>query len=210
MTLDPAEVLVARARAGDRNAFSQLLETHTPALERMVSLRIDPRLGRRVEAADIVQESLALAAQRFGDWSSQERYPFVVWLRMLTAQALADALREHHRQKRDLGREVGGIPAGLHTTCERAADWLISTHTSPTEALRRDEVRALVLAALAELEDLDREVLVLRYFEQLTNEQAAAELGIDPGTASKRFARALQRIRPALRKLADHGSKDER
>lgn len=210
MAPDSTDVLLERARAGDRNAFSELLAAHTPALERMVSLRLDPRLERRIEAADIVQESLALAAQRFAEWSAQQRYPFGMWLRMLTAQALTDALREHHRQRRDLAREVNDAPTGLHATCERAADWLVSTHTSPTEALRRDEVRALVLAALAGLEDLDREVLVLRYFEQLTNEEAAAELGIHPGTASKRFARALQRIRPALRTLADHGAKGER
>lgn len=187
-----------------------MLAAHTPALERMVSLRIDPHLLRRFEAADVVQDSLTLAVQRFDEWSAQQRYPFVVWLRMLTAQALTNALREHHRQKRDLQREGGAEPAGLHTTCERAADWLVSTHTSPTQALRRDEVRALVLAALAQLESLDREVLVLRYFEELTNEQAAAELGIEPGTASKRFARALQRIRPALRKLADPSDQDQR
>lgn len=210
MASDSAEVLLARARAGDRSAFSQLLAAQTPALVRMVSLRIDPNLARRFEAADIVQESLAQAVQRFEEWSAQQRYPFVVWLRMLTAQALTNALREHHRQKRDLERESDELPVGLHTTCERAADWLVSTHTSPTEALRRDEVRAFVLAALAQLEELDREVLVLRYFEQLTNEEVAAELGIDAGAASKRFARALQRIRPALRRLADHGGREQR
>jgi RNA polymerase sigma-70 factor (ECF subfamily) len=206
MERDSTDAVLARARAGDSEAFSEALALHVPALERMVALRMDAHLGRRVEAADIVQDALAQAAQRFREWCAQDRYPFAVWLRLLTAQSLQTALREHHRQKRDLAREAGEPAVLAHPTAARAADWFVSTHTSPTEAVRRTELRERVLAALDALEELDRTVLVLRYFEQLSNEEAAAELAIEPAAASKRFARALQRIRPALRELGDDRS----
>jgi RNA polymerase sigma-70 factor (ECF subfamily) len=206
MERDSTDAVLARARAGDRAAFSEALALHAPALERMVALRMDAQLGRRVEAADIVQDALAQAAQRFREWCAQDRYPFAVWLRLLTAQSLQAAVRDHHRQKRDLGREAGELAPPAHPTAARAAEWFVSTHTSPTEAVRRTELRERVLAALDALEELDRTVLVLRYFEQLSNEEAAAELAIDPAAASKRFARALQRIRPALRALGDERS----
>lgn len=207
MEFETEDVLLERARAGDSNSLSRLLAAHAPALERMIALRLDARLGRRLEASDILQETLTLAAQRFADWSREQRYPLRLWLRLLATQALQSAFREHHRLKRDLGRESSDIAARLHPTAERAADWYASTHTSPTEAVRRGEMRERVLAALAQLDDIDREVLVLRSFEQLSNDEAALELGIDPAAASKRFARALQRIRPALRGLSDDNTR---
>lgn len=202
MERDSTDGLLVRAREGDRAAFSELLAQQAPGLERMIALRMDPGLGRRFEAADIVQEALTAATLRFGEWCAQERYPFTVWLRLLTAQALRTALRDQHREKRDLGREQARPRDRFAPTATRAAEWLISTHTSPTEAVSRTELRERVLAALEALDELDRDVLVLRYFEQLSNEDAAAELGIDPAAASKRFARALQRIRPMLRALS--------
>lgn len=202
MNADPTEALLERARAGDSAALSAALAQHSSKLERMVALRMDSRLARRFEAADVVQDALLEAAQRFPEWCAQQRYPFSVWLRLLTSQKLQSAVRDSHRQKRDIAREQ---PAAAHSslTASGAADWWISTHTSPTQAARRGELRERVLAALEELGELDREVLVLRYFEELSNEETAAELGIDADAASKRFARALQRIRPALRALSD-------
>lgn len=202
MQSDSSDALLSLARAGDRAALSELLALHSAQLERMVALRMDTQLGRRLEAADIVQDALLEATERFDEWCAQQRYPFSVWLRLLAAQRLQGAQRDHHRQKRDLAREQVAPAAVSALTSARAADWLMSTHTTPTQAANRSELRDRVLAALEELGELDREVLVLRYFEQLSNEETAAELGIDPDAASKRFARALQRIRPALRALS--------
>lgn len=205
METDSSDALLSRAQAGDRAALSEMLAVHVSRLERMEALRLDTSLGRRLEAADIVQDALIEATRRFPEWCAQERYPFPVWLRLLTAQTMQAVVREHHREKRDVAREQAELSAHSTLTAARAADWLLSTHTSPTQAARRVELRERVLAALEEIGELDREVLVLRYFEQLSNEEAALELGIDPAAASKRFARALQRIRPALRALSADG-----
>jgi RNA polymerase sigma-70 factor, ECF subfamily len=201
MTPPTSAELVARARAGDKAALSDLLALHEPALLRMVELRFEPGLRGRLEPADVVQESLVQAARRFPEWIAQTSYPFHVWLRLLTSQALAEARRRHIRtQMRDAEREAAPAP-GTSVTSANAVDFLIASQTSPSEAARRAETRARVLEALEQLEPLDREILALRHFEGLSNEDAALELGIEPAAASKRYVRALQRLRPALAAL---------
>jgi RNA polymerase sigma-70 factor, ECF subfamily len=193
---------LARARGGDPDALSALLVEHTPKLVRMVELRMESTQRRRVEPADVVQDALLEATRRFPEWCTRTSYPFRVWLRLLTAQALARTHRHHlGTQKRDAQREGRLEASRTNVSSARAADWLAASQTSPSQAAGRAEVRALVLGALEQLDELDREILALRHFEQLSNEEAAAELGIEPAAASKRFARALQRMRPALKAL---------
>lgn len=193
---------LARARDGDPAALSDLLAALAPGLLRMVQLRLEPGLRGRVEPADVVQEALLHATRRFPEWRAQDTYPFPVWLRLLAAQALAEARRRHlGAQKRAAQREVGrGVGAGVSSV--NAVDFLIASQTSPSLAAGREELRARVIAALEELDVLDREILALRHFEGLSNEDAALELGIEPSAASKRYVRALQRLRPALAALA--------
>lgn len=202
--MDPAdlEARLTLARQGDAAALSQVLALYAPKLVRMIDLRMDARHRRRFEPDDVVQDALIEATQRFGEWSAHEPLPLHAWLRQLAAQALSRAHRTHlQTQKREAGREAEVELGRTSVSAARAADWFVSTQTTPTQAARRAEVREKVLAALAALEELDREILALRHFEQLSNDEAAAELGIDPAAASKRFARALQRLRPVLRAL---------
>ena len=195
--------LLERAKQGDPAALSDLLAIHEPALVRMVQLRFEPALRGRLEPADVVQETLIQAARRFPEWVAQDSYPFHLWLRLLCGQSLAEACRRHiGAQMRDARREVGQANRPSGVSCASAADFLVASQTSPTQAVRRDELRERVLAAVEELEPMDREILSLRHFEGLSNEDAAQELGIEPAAASKRYVRALQRLRPALAALA--------
>ena len=202
MTSENLDEQLSRARNGDAEALSRVLAALTPKLLRMVELRIDVAHLRRFEPADVVQDALVDGTRRFAEWCAQDRYPFHVWLRLLTAQSLARSLRHHvHADKRAAGREDDLELARTSVTAANAADWLLSSQTTPTEAAHRGETRERVLAALDELDELDREILALRHFEELSNDEAALELGIEPGAASKRFTRALQRMRPVLRAL---------
>jgi RNA polymerase sigma-70 factor (ECF subfamily) len=202
MTTLTIDEQLSRARRGDAHALSSVLVELTPRLVRMVELRLDAAQRRRFEPADVVQDALVEATRRFPEWCGQDRYPFHVWLRLLTSQSLARLLRHHvGAQMRDPAREEDFERDRTSVTAENAADWLVSRQTSPTQAAHRSELRTRVLSALEELDELDREILALRTFEQLSNEEAASELGIDPSAASKRFTRALQRMRPALRAL---------
>lgn len=206
MVLPEFATLIARARSGDPEALSGLLEAHQPRLVRMVELRMDSALRRRLEPADVVQDALLEAARRFPEWCGQEALPFQVWLRLLTGQCLAQAQRHHlGAHKRDALREVDLHARGPTVSATSAADAFAASITSPSQAAHREEARARVLAALEELDEMDREILALRHFEGLTNEEAAAELSIEPAAASKRFVRALLRLKPALQALAPDG-----
>ncbi len=206
MSEETPEERLARARRGDRAALSALLDSLTPALLRMLELRMDAAQRRRFGPDDVLQEAFVEATRRFDEWCAQDRYPFGVWMRLLTSQALQRALRRHRGvQKRDEQRDCALDAARASVSAQSATDWLIATGTSPSQAASRAEVRARVLAALTELDELDREILALRHFEQRTNEEAALELGLEPAAASKRFTRALQRLRPALRGLEPDG-----
>ncbi len=193
--------LVERARGGDRDALTALFELDEARILRMVQIRLEPSLRRRLDAADVVQEAWIDARARFDDWRAQPALPFHVWLRLVSAQTLATVHRRHlGTHKRDALREVR-VDTRPSISDEAFADAFVTSQTTPTQAVRRDEVRARVLDALAELDVDDREIIALRHFEGLSNEEAAAELAIEPAAASKRFVRALVRLRPALKAL---------
>jgi RNA polymerase sigma-70 factor (ECF subfamily) len=203
MQPDATPRLVDRARLGDEGALAELFRIHEPRLVRMVELRLDARLRSRLDAADVVQEAWLEVVRRLPSWSGEDELPFLVWVRLIAAQALAQARRRHlGAGMRDAQREValGAERSGVSTVA--AAEAFVASATSPTQAARREELRAGVLAALEELDELDREIVVLRHFEGLSNEEAALELAITPAAASKRFVRALVRLRPILEALA--------
>jgi RNA polymerase sigma-70 factor (ECF subfamily) len=198
--------LLARARSGDAAALSELFQAHEPRLVRMVELRMDSALRRRLDPADVVQDALLEAANRFDEWRQQDALPFHVWLRLVTGQSLLQAQRRHlGAHMRDALREVELRSRGPTVSASNAADAFAASVTSPSQAAHREEVRLRVLAALEQLDELDREILALRHFEGLSNEEAAAELAIEPAAASKRFVRALLRLKPALQSLAPEG-----
>jgi RNA polymerase sigma-70 factor (ECF subfamily) len=126
--------------------------------------------------------------------------PFFLWLRIITAQRLVDHHRQHlGAKKRDVRRQVdGGIP-GASTPA--LVDQLIGRLSTPTQRLVREEQRLRVAEALERMDPADREILVLRHFEELSNLEAAKELGIQPPAASKRYVRALDRMQAILEAL---------
>jgi len=206
MDSPPSADRIARARQGDQHALSELFAEHQPRLVRMVELRLDASLRRRFDPSDVVQEAWIEVVRRFPEWCAQTAYPFHVWVRLITSQALAQMQRRHlGAGMRDAMREVQSPESRIGISAASAADAFIASATSPSQAARREELRSRVLAALEELDELDREIVALRHFEGLSNEDAAAELSIEPAAASKRFARALVRLRPALASLAAEG-----
>jgi RNA polymerase sigma-70 factor (ECF subfamily) len=193
---DTEELLEAIAR-GDAEARGQLLERHRPKLRRMVAIRFDRRLAARVDPSDVVQESLAEAAARLPEYIRERPLPFYPWLRRIAADRLADAGRRHlYAGRRSVGREE---PEGLpNESIVALANRLLASQTSPSARLQKREQRDRVRAALALLPDRDREVLVLRYLEDLSTADTAAVLGVGEGAVKMRLVRALQRLRDHL------------
>lgn len=206
------EVLVTRAAEGDAMALTELMGRYTDRLKRMVQLRMDHRLQGRTGASDIVQEALIEAARRLSDYQRNPPMGFFLWLRSLTADRLFNAHRTHlGTQKRDASREVSlyrrAMPAAQSISLARQ---LLGEFTTPTQAIVRAETQLLVQEVLNRMDPIDREILVLKYFEQLSTSEVASELGIKRSTAGKRYIAALKRLKQELSAIPgfDHLKQD--
>jgi RNA polymerase sigma-70 factor, ECF subfamily len=204
---DESEEIRARLdalREGDASALEPLFSVHRARLRRMVEFRLDARLRGRVSASDVLQEAYIDALKRLQHYRADPDVPFFVWLRTVTIQRLIEVHRQHlGAAMRDAGREVSiGVLAGPEASSEMIAEFF-NDQTSPSLAAQRGEALAQLREALDGLEPLDREVLALRHFEDLNNQEVAALLGIRPAAASKRYVRALERLKDALSRLPD-------
>jgi RNA polymerase sigma-70 factor (ECF subfamily) len=192
--------LIDRAIEGDQAAWRDLLARYRERLRRMVALRLDRRLQGRVDASDVIQEAMVDASHRLAEYKQNPAMPFFLWLRYLTGQRLLDQHRRHlGAQGRDVAREIslyrGAMP---ETTTAALAAQLLGRHTSPSQAAVRAERKIRLQEALNSLEPVDREILALRHFEQLSNAEVAQVLDLDKSAASKRYARALVRLKDIL------------
>jgi RNA polymerase sigma-70 factor (ECF subfamily) len=197
----PATVdLLQRAKAGDAAALGELFAHYRDRLRKMVRLRFDRRVAGRLDPSDVLQEVYLDVARRFPEYAAEPVVPFYVWLRALTGQRLIDLHRQHLGAKmRDAGQEVslyrGALPQASSASL---AQQLLAGLTSPTQAAVLAEMQLQLQEALNSMDPMDREVVVLRHFEELNNIETAAVLGIEPSAASKRYLRAIRRLKAIL------------
>jgi RNA polymerase sigma-70 factor, ECF subfamily len=202
MTNNSAETdrLLDRARAGDRAALNELLARHRSRLRRMVDLRLDRRLQARIDASDVIQDAYVEVARRLDEYLNEPSYPLFLWLRLIVGERLLK-LHRHHlgTQMRDAGMEVSIYRGALPEASSAAlAAQLLGRHTSPTQAAVRAERMIRLQEALNTLDAMDREVLSLRHFEELSLAETALSLGIEESAAAKRYIRALKRLKATL------------
>ena len=187
---------MTRLRTGGQDALAEVYQKHRARLRRMIEMRMDPRLAKRVDASDVLQEGFVDVAQRLGEYLDQPTMPVFVWLRFLVAQKLAEVQRWHfQRQKRDPRREEAPLPVRPSYDSANIARELSASLTSPSQIAFRHEMARRLREMLDEMDPADREVLILRHFEELTNSEVAAELGLSIAAASKRYIRALARLK---------------
>ncbi len=197
LQIDP---LLEKARQGDAEAVNRLLTVHREPLRRLIGLRLDPALAARLDASDIVQDVLLEAHRRLQDYLKNPAMPFCLWLRHLAKDHIIDAHRRHRQaQRRSLDREQPIVPAILadHSSYELAGQLIDPERTPASEAIRRELQRRLD-AAIADLDEDDREIILLRHREQLSNQEVARELDLSEAAASMRYLRAVRRLRAAL------------
>jgi RNA polymerase sigma-70 factor (ECF subfamily) len=200
--------LIRRAAEGDSGAMAALFTRHRDRLERVVSLRLDPRLRGRIDPADVLQETYLEVSRRIGEYAMQPTVSAFVWLRSLATQKLVDLMRHHLGVKaRAVGREssIDNHAAPQASSASLAAE-LVGRLTSPSLAAIRAETRAQIEEALGRLDEVDREVLTLRHFEMMSNAEAAEALGLTAAAASMRYMRAIRRLKAtfdAIPELAD-------
>jgi RNA polymerase sigma-70 factor (ECF subfamily) len=187
--------LLEQARAGEPGASDRLLNRHRDYLRRMVEVRLDPRIRARVDPSDVVQEAQIEALRRLDSYLSKPPMPFRLWLRQIAYDRLL-MLRRHHvgAARRSIDRDVAlPDPSSL-----QLAQQLMATGPTPSQQVVQQELIRRVHQAMARLAAGEREILILRNLEGLSNQEAASLLRIDPATASRRYGRAVIRLREIL------------
>lgn len=187
-------------RAGDTQALVAAFDQYRPRLAKTIYFRMDQRLAGRLDPDDILQEAYINAAQRCAHIEGDTESALFVWLRLIVLQTLVDMHRRHlGAQMRDAGREVAlHQQSPSQSTCLSMTRYLAASVTSPSLAMRRSEFSERLHHALDRMDPLDREVLALRHFEELTNQEIAESLGIQQKAASIRYVRALRRLKAIL------------
>lgn len=200
MAGDSSDDLQARVEAGDEAALSRLFDHYRQRLRAMVDLRMDRRVRGRLDASDVLQDAYLEATERYSRYVEDPSMPFYLWLRFITGQRLLQLHRKHlGTHMRDAAREIslqgGAMPAAVS---DSFVDHLVGSFTSPSEAFAQQELRERMQRSLDALAPLDREILALRHFEELTNDEVTLVLGITKAAASNRYVRALQRLQQHL------------
>jgi len=197
---DKTHELLISAKSGDPDARDQLLQRHRDALRRMVAMRLDRRIQQRVDASDIVQEVMVEANRRLEKYLENPVMPFHLWLRHMAKDRIIDAHRRHRSSaKRSVDREQAVVAsANLDRSSVHFIAQLCDNQLTPGAAATLHEMQERFEAAIGEMEAQDEEIILMRNFEHLTNQEVAQALELSPPAASMRYLRAIRRLRAAL------------
>ena len=193
----------------DSDAMGSLMEKYRPRLLVVVQFRLDRRLKSRIDADDVLQEAFIEAATRLDDYRKcNDKMSFFLWLRFITMQKLIQLHRRHiGAQARDANREVAIFRSySPQATSMVLAAQLLGKMTSPSHAAMRKENKHRIEKGLSEMDSIDREVLALRHFEQLTISESAQLLGINDSAAANRYFRAIRRLKKVMDRLGNNAS----
>jgi RNA polymerase sigma-70 factor (ECF subfamily) len=205
MAIEPGETddLLHRAAGGDERAAAELFDRYRKRLRQMIRLRLDRRLQGRVDPSDVLQDAYLDLTQQLPAYLAKPEMPFFLWLRLLTGQRLMRVHRHHlGAAMRDAGREVsiykGAMPQASSLSL---AAQLLGRFTSASQAAVRAERQIQLQAALNGMDAIDREIIALRHFEELTNGEAAQVLGLSKTAANNRYVRAMIRLQAILERI---------
>ena len=195
--------LASKAKSGDLEALAALFHQYEDRLRRMVEIRMDPKLLGRIDPSDVLQEAYLDLVQRLPSFASRdEEMSMFVWMRLVTSEKLLQLRRQHvDAQKRSIGREV---PIAANTSDQSSsclADHLDGHFSSAANKLIRQEMRQVLMNTLESMDEIDREIILVRALEELSNVEAAEVLGISQNGASNRFVRAMTRLKRELERI---------
>lgn len=196
-----------RLVSGGEAALAELFLEYRERLERMVEFRLDPRIRGRLDASDVVQEAFFEISRRLPEYVQHPAVSPFVWMRQRTLQTMIDLQRKHFRDKRSPLRESSPVPDAISDgTSIALASYLIAEMTSPSQAAVKAEEMTQLTQALESMNEMDREVLALRHFELLTNQQVAEILELSITAASNRYVRAAARLGEIMKAFAQLGN----
>lgn len=197
---EKTQQLLQSIKAGDRDAINRLLDRHREALRRMVDMRLDPKIRQRVDASDVVQEAMMEANRRMETFLENPGMPFHLWIRQIATDRLIDQHRRHRvSKKRSVDLEQAPVVASNldHSTIQFGPQ-LQDRELTPAEAAIRAEMQRRFEEAIEEMDEHDQEIIVMRHFEKLSNQEVANVLGLSEPAASMRYLRAVRRLQKQL------------
>ena len=194
------EQLLVQAKQGDQSAVNQLMERHRDALSHLVRMRLDQKILQRVDASDVVQDVLIEANRRLQTYLEKPVLPFRLWLRQIARDRIIDAHRRHRvSAKRSVDREQKlSAPRGYDQSSIHLASILGDNQLTPAAGALQKEVARKVEAAVALLDDRDSEIIIMRHYEHLTNQEIAQALELTEPAASMRYLRAVRKLKDVL------------
>lgn len=194
------EQLMAQAKIGDPSAINQLLDRHRNSLRQLVRMRLDHKIQKRVDVSDVVQDVLVEANRRLQKYLADPIMPFHLWLRQIAKDRIIDAHRRHRvSAKRSVDREQQMVaPRGYDQSSIHLASILGDSKLTPAAAALQKEMARKVEQAIAELDEKDCEIIVMRHYEHLSNQEIGQILGLTGPAASMRYLRAIRRLKQVL------------
>jgi RNA polymerase sigma-70 factor (ECF subfamily) len=197
---DQTETLLDGARAGDSDAVNKLLEKHRRSVRRLVEMRLDRKVQQRVDVSDVVQDVMVEASGRLEKYLDDPVMAFHLWIRQIAWDRIIDTYRRHRvSAKRNMDREQPiAVPAGSDQSTMELAVQLRDPALTPAAAATQREIAGKVEAVIELLNEQDREIILMRHYEHLSNLEIAEVLKLNPPAASMRYLRALRRLRQLL------------
>lgn len=191
--------LVSRARAGDVASIAVLMQKHRRRLKQMICARMDPRIRPRVDPSDVIQDTLTSASQQLPKYLETTAIPFYAWLRRIAWQKLVHAHERHlDAEKRSIKREQVEYQQVSDKSTLLFAKLIPGNLSTPSGAVSRKENQIRVRRALASMAEIDREVLLQRYVEQLSLKEISSVLEMTEAAVTMRHMRALQKMQKLL------------
>ncbi len=194
------ESLLNLVTNGDVAALGILFQRYEPKLKKLVAKQLDPRLLRRVDVSDVIQEVHIELSKRIDEFAKERALTLYHWMCFITKQKVAELARHHIlAQIRDVRREVPIQRSISGNSSIVLATHLISQVSSPSSVITKAEVSKLVNQAIENLEPEGRDAIVMRHVDHLKTDQAAELLGISQAAFRQRYFRALRQLRKLLK-----------
>ncbi len=194
------EELLAQAKVGNELAVNELMDRHRQSLRQLVRMRLDQKIQRRIDVSDVVQDVLVEANRRLQNYLVDPVMPFHLWLRQIAKDRIIDAHRRHRvSARRSVDREQAVVaPRGYDQSSIQLMGLLGDDRLTPAAAALQQEMARKVEQAITKLEEKDCEIIVMRHYEHLTNQDIAQALGLTEPAASMRYLRAVRRLKIVL------------
>ena len=194
---DETQKLLQLAKDGNPAAFENIFQRHRAKLRRAIALRMDRRVAARVDASDVLQDAYLEAFRRLPKYLEQQPMPFYLWLCWIAREKVLALHRRHlGADKRAVTHEAPLLPANSSATFVSVV--IAGREPSPSQALARAELAERLRLALGQLDYEERDLILWRHFEQLSARDMAQLLQISEAAASKRYIRAVERLRKIL------------